>query len=410
MTGDDARPLRPRAVHAAIGAAIVAVTFLYLFAHPSFPNDHFDHLAKARQVVHGEYPVRDFLDPGRPLTIGLSAVALRLSADTLLGEAVLTAGAIAFGVALVYWLAFALVRSTTFALWAAACTLAIEPRLYNYPKVVVPMVGVWLVFHYLDRPGPGRAAAVGAWGAAGFLFRYDLGVYLAVFAASGLLLARDLRDPRALARDAAACGSAALALAAPYLWFLLDAGALAGSGAEGGAALAGAAGITWRAFRFGPDAASAASWLRHDAETWIYDLFLVAPVVAAGLVASTRRRATVEGRRAAALATLCFTLVLFLIRGNLDSRLPDVAAPSFVLAAWLLAVLAGPWRAWRASRGRTAAAGAAAVLALVTWASVSALADWSPARRLASTIVRLPGSVTDSARRLRADPLATWEM
>ena len=95
MTGDDARPSRPRAVHAAIGAAIVAVAFLYQFAHPSFPNDHFDHLAKARQVVHGEYPVRDFLDPGRPLTIGLSAVALRLSADTLLGEAVLTAGAIA---------------------------------------------------------------------------------------------------------------------------------------------------------------------------------------------------------------------------------------------------------------------------------------------------------------------------
>jgi len=140
---------------------------------------------------------------------------------------VLTAGAIALGVALVYWLAFALARSTTFALWAAACTLAIEPRLYNYPKVVVPMVAVWLVFRHLDRPGPGRAAAVGAWGAAGFLFRYDLGVYLAVFAASGLLLARDLRDPRALARDAAACGSAALALAAVFLpSFLLVIGAL----------------------------------------------------------------------------------------------------------------------------------------------------------------------------------------
>jgi hypothetical protein len=54
--------------------AVFTAAFLYQFASARFSNDHFDHLSKAVQVLHGEYPVRDFLDPGRPLTIALSAV------------------------------------------------------------------------------------------------------------------------------------------------------------------------------------------------------------------------------------------------------------------------------------------------------------------------------------------------
>ena len=109
--------------------AVFGIAFFYQLTRPSFPNDHFDHLSKARQVLHGEYPVRDFFDPGRPLTIALSAAALVLSHDTLVGEAMLTMGAIALAVALVFELTLRLTGSAPWACWAAGCTLAIEPRL-----------------------------------------------------------------------------------------------------------------------------------------------------------------------------------------------------------------------------------------------------------------------------------------
>jgi hypothetical protein len=201
-----------RGVHVTSAIVILVIAFFYQVTRPAFLNDHFDHLSKARQLLHGEYPVRDFFDPGRPLTVGVSAVGLALSHDTLLGEAVLTMGAIAIGVMLVYWLAQRHTGSVLWGYWAAACMLAIEPRLYNYPKVLVSMVAAWLISRYLDAPTAARAACLGAWGGLGFLFRHDLGVYLAVATLAALLL----RFSRDTARDAAIVGVVAGLVAAPY--------------------------------------------------------------------------------------------------------------------------------------------------------------------------------------------------
>ncbi len=384
--------------------AVFTAAFLYQFASARFSNDHFDHLSKAVQVLHGEYPVRDFLDPGRPLTIALSAVTLAMAGGTLFGEAVLTMGAIATGITLVFWLTHQVTRSIPVAGWAAACTLAIEPRLYGYPKVLVCVVAVWLAFRYVDRPGRAPAAALGAWGGVGFLFRHDLGVYLALFAALTLLLVRGWRDVRGFVRDAATAGGVAVVLVTPYVWYLLAHDAFAAGATEGGAAFLRAMRLTWRPFQLGPGP-DGGPWMRHNAEVWLYDLFLVVPVLTLALVARARARLTPELRKVGALAVLCLTLLLFLIRGNLDSRLPDVAAPSFVLVGWLLTVLSGPAGEWRV----TARRGVALVLAVVTWLGVVQLSDWNPVRRLASAVIRLPGSVTEPAAGLLGDPLQFWE-
>jgi hypothetical protein len=119
---------------------------------------------------------------------------------------------------LVFWLTHQITRSIPVAGWAAACALAIEPRLYGYPKVLVCVVAVWLAFRYVDRPGRVPAVALGAWGGVGFLFRHDLGVYLALFAAVTLLLVRGRCDVRGLVWDAATAGAVAVALVAPYVW------------------------------------------------------------------------------------------------------------------------------------------------------------------------------------------------
>src|SRR4051794_32140119 len=83
--------------------------FAYRFSAPYFHNDHFEHLSMARQMLFGEWPIRDFIDPGRPLTVALSAVG-QWAAPNLLSEAILTMGALAIGAALTFLLARAAPR------------------------------------------------------------------------------------------------------------------------------------------------------------------------------------------------------------------------------------------------------------------------------------------------------------
>jgi hypothetical protein len=101
----------------------------------------------------------------------------------------------------------------------------------------------------------------------------------------------------------------------------------------------------------------------------------------------------------AVVAVFSLVLVLFLIRGNLDSRLPDVAAPAFLLLAWLLSMF------------RPSAPGriAAAALAVATFAAVVMMVGENPVRRLLRETSHLPGSVTSAWTALRGDPVVWWE-
>jgi hypothetical protein len=398
-------PWPPAVLHLWLPAAIFAVAVLYQLAHPVFPNDHFDHLAKAQQFLRGEYPGIDFMDhPGRPLTIAISAGLLHLSDGTLLGEALLTMTAIALTVVLVYALALRLGGSPVLAVWAAACVLVIEPRLYNYPKLLAAMGAAWLASRYLERPSIRAACLLGGWSGVGLLFRYDLGLFTGILTAATLLLAHAPRAPRALARDAAAAGGAAVLVMMPLLLWLGEAGRLGTTSADGVVALASAARVTLRGFGVPDDGGS---WVRYNAENWIYYLFLLAPILASIVVFGRRRSLSVTDRQAAALTVFCGVLVAFLIRGNLDSRLPDVAAPSFVLVAWLLAQLgrdAPPRPPVRLARPLAAAA-----VAVVTAVCVAQVAEARPVRRLGAVILRLPGSVARPVRLLQEDPLVAWE-
>ena len=148
------------------------------------------------------------------------------------------------------------------------------------------------------------------------------------------------------------------------------------------------------------------SWLRHDAENWLYYLFLLTPFVAAGLWLNGALVST-AANQLLVLAILCETLMLFLIRGNLDSRLPDVAAPSFMLVACVLARLQGAAQA--RSAWRWAAPATAIAVAVLTVGSVEQLSDWQSGRHVVRTLIRLPTSVSQPIAVLRADPLEAWE-
>lgn len=64
--------------HWAIALGLFLSTLAFRVVLAEFKDDHFFHLSKARQVLWGELPVRDFHDDGRVLQILVSAAAQAL--------------------------------------------------------------------------------------------------------------------------------------------------------------------------------------------------------------------------------------------------------------------------------------------------------------------------------------------
>ncbi len=119
------------------------MTALYRFlATASFPNDEHEYLAGAQQILlAGEWPTRDFFDPGRPLMYAASAAAQVLFGHTLFAEAVLTSVAFGVAAALVLIAAHRLSASLIVAVMATVLCVALFPRPYAYPKVLLYAAG-----------------------------------------------------------------------------------------------------------------------------------------------------------------------------------------------------------------------------------------------------------------------------
>src|SRR5512139_1739184 len=93
----------PRSVVIVVGGLLTfVVAFLFRFLSAEFTNDHFMHLAEGRQVLGGEWPVRDYFDFGLPMQVLTSTATLMASGHNLFGEALVTAAFIAAGVAFTF--------------------------------------------------------------------------------------------------------------------------------------------------------------------------------------------------------------------------------------------------------------------------------------------------------------------
>ena len=146
-----------------------------------------------------------------------------------------------------------------------------------------------------------------------------------------------------------------------------------------------------------------------NAAIWLYDVMFLTPLVAAGILAvrmAKRRDAAGEAPKVLAVIVLGVLFNILLIRGNLDSHLPDVIVPAALLWAWMLR---GTWRARSPVR-----LGVAAVALLSVWMAVDVYAGAvnyltatelfstarNVARRLVGTIRGL-GRIRSSSSRLQ---------
>jgi hypothetical protein len=360
-------------------AAVFAAAVLFRAATAEIVNDDFLHLAVAQQIVLGDIPVRDFIDPGEFLFNYTSAAAQLVLGRTVGAEVVLDIAGLALGHTLVFLLAARASGSRLAALFVTALSAVLVTRLYSYPKLFLYPAALLIMWRYADRRSPGVLYAGALCTAVAFLFRHDHGANIAVATAVTVVLAhwrdgRMLRDR--LARFAAATG----VLLLPFLAFLQ----LNGAGLS-----------YWRNMletgraeyqrtvgpypRFSWELTAA-----DNALAWFYYLTVALPPITLLVLAAAAGR-TRAGRPApaftmsnepvkmAAAATLAILMHLFLLRAASESAVADVSALTAVLAGWLLGRLAAG-RARAASsppaaasngvpRRRLAAAAGAAVIA-----------------------------------------------
>jgi hypothetical protein len=210
----------PSRLGVAVGTVVAFVgTFLFRFLTAEFTNDHFQHLARGRQILLGDLPIRDFFDPGLIFQYYASALALAWSGQNLYGEALLTVAFIAAGSALTYLVAAQLSRSCWMAAAAALLVVLSAPRLYNYPKVFFYVAALAAAWRYAQRHTYTSLAMVAAVTVLAFLFRHDHGVYIGL-STLALLATLHWGEPRRVAAAVLQYSAMCLVLLLPFLLYV----------------------------------------------------------------------------------------------------------------------------------------------------------------------------------------------
>ena len=146
---------------AAAGASAATLAWRFL-TFTGFTNDHYAHLALAQQWLLGDRPVRDFTDPGWPLTYLLSAAAWRVAGDAMWVEWALVATALAIAAACTVIAAHRLSGSLAIALVVTALEIVIFPRTYSYPKILAYAVAACAMIALAARPSGPRILLMAA--------------------------------------------------------------------------------------------------------------------------------------------------------------------------------------------------------------------------------------------------------
>ena len=308
---------------------LLAFAFRYLTLS-SLENDHFVMLARAQQVLFGDWPVRNFEDPGQPLFYLLTSALASVFGHLLATNVVLCIALQSLAAACTYLLARRASGSTAVGVAAAIVAIVSSPRLYNTTKVIVPVITIVLQWRYADSPTRGRLLGLAGWTAMAFLLRHDYAVYVA---ASTFVLLAVGHWPHA--REAVVrCGMYAVAALLCALPWLLYVQWYEGLPEYASAALRFVQSEGRRTGEGGPQAA----------------YYVMALIPLTGLVlAYTRSRtpSAVDAARAGGAGTLTaahlastsvFMLMMnaVFLRDVLVARLPDAIAPTAVLAAALI--------------------------------------------------------------------------
>ena len=201
-------------------AGVFLGAFAYRYIGLDFTNDDLLFLAIGRQIAaFGEWPVRDLFEEGDPLHNVASAILQWLTGHSLVGEALFDIAMLSLAAAFVTLVTARWLRSAALGAVVGAMTVIAWPRLYDYPKALIPAVGLWLCARYQHRPARTLEAAIGVAVGLSFLLRHDFGLYLAATVAVAIVIsARSHRMP--VVAPLIVSGAAAAVLIVPYLAYV----------------------------------------------------------------------------------------------------------------------------------------------------------------------------------------------
>jgi hypothetical protein len=346
----------------------------------------------------GDVPVRDFVDPGWPLTYLLSAAAWSVAGGTMWVEWAVVSVAFACGAALTVVAAERLSGSVAIAIMVTAFEVISSPRTYAYPKIL-PYAAFAAIVVHAGAPSTRRLSLLGLMIAFAFLLRHDHGVWIGL--ATGVYITLTNRGGTvrtALGRGAVVVGTT-LGLLLPWLIFL----ALNGS----------AISYVETALEFARAEANASTlktwpWFgtASNPETWLFWLFWGLPVAAAVLVVrrSIRGHESWPGQLAAVgtLVVLAACVNAGFLRDLLRTRIADAVVPASLLGAWLLGI---PWTGtWRHPAARRLARLASALVVAVSYVAIAQLPEVRDRIERANLGVGIRGvtaRLTGNARLLR---------
>ena len=221
--------VRSRLAVAAAASLLFAATLAWRFlTFTGFSNDHYGHLALAQQLLLGDRPVRDFFDPGWPLTYLVSAAAWLAAGDSMATEWAITAAGFAAAAAFTVVAAHRLSGSLGIAVLVATLEVLIYPRTYAYPKLLPYALGAWAMLAMAGNPSRRRVLLMGAMIAVAFLLRHDHGLYIGVAAAICVAVASRAEGWRVAGRRVATLTGAAAASLLPWILFVALSGGLVG--------------------------------------------------------------------------------------------------------------------------------------------------------------------------------------
>lgn len=330
-------PSRRAVRSAAVAAGVVAFGYRLMLVR-DLTNDHYMHLAWAQQVLFGHVPGRDFVDPGMPLMYSLSAIVQWIAPGPF-SEALLTCMLLGLAAGATLVVAADLTGSLTIGVAATMCEVALEPRLYSYPKILVPAVALLLMQHYVRRPSRGRIVWLAAWTAVAVLLRHDLGVYVAAGVGAGVAVMH-ATDRRRMARALTEYAVALVVIMLPYVVFVQWSEGLfehLHAAVEFAKGEAHQRFLSPPAFPFWSSTGGLDAWNRADAAVFLFYAAHLLALVCIVLLITPRATASEQKPVAAAGLAMLLLYLAIVLRHPIDSRLPDVAALFAIIGGWVIA-------------------------------------------------------------------------
>jgi hypothetical protein len=120
---------------------------------------------------------------------------------------------------LTFWLVATVTGRWTIAFAAVILETVLQARLYSYPKLLVPVLVLCVLYAYVRQPSAARLGLLGAATAFGLLLRNDLGVFAFIGVVAGLI-ATHRGERAALGRRLEGYAIALFILLLPYALFL----------------------------------------------------------------------------------------------------------------------------------------------------------------------------------------------